>query len=42
MGIKYSKSIEKGLKLGAISLVISTDSGCRETYEKIKKVLVKT
>ncbi|MBQ4123354.1 radical SAM protein [bacterium] len=37
-GIKYSKSIEKGLKLGAISLVISTDAGCRETYEKIKQV----
>lgn len=37
-GIKYSKSIEKGLKLGAISLVISPDAGCRETYEKIKQV----
>ena len=37
-GIKFSKSIAKGLKLGAISLVISTDSGCKETYEKIKQV----
>lgn len=37
-GIKYSKSIEKGLKLGVISLVISTDAGCKETYEKIKQV----
>ncbi len=37
-GIKYSKSIEKGLKSGAISLVISTDAGCSETYEKIKQV----
>lgn len=37
-GIKYSKSIEKGLKSGAISLVISTDAGCKETYEKIKQV----
>lgn len=37
-GIKYSKSIEKGLKLGVISLVISPDAGCRETYEKIKEV----
>lgn len=37
-GIKYSKAIEKGLKMGAISLVISTDAGCKETYEKIKKV----
>ena len=37
-GIKFSKSIAKGLKLGAISLVISTDAGCKETYEKIKEV----
>ena len=37
-GIKYSKSIEKGLKLGVISLVISTDAGTKETYEKIKRV----
>lgn len=37
-GIKYSKSIERGLKSGAISLVISTDAGSRETYEKIKRV----
>lgn len=37
-GIKYSKSIERGLKQGAISLVISTDAGCKETYEKIKMV----
>src|SRR5699024_7467258 len=37
-GIKYSKSIEKGLKSGAISLVISTDADCSETYEKIKQV----
>lgn len=37
-GIKYSKSIEKGLKQGAISLVISTDAGTKQTYEKIKQV----
>lgn len=37
-GIKYSKAIEKGLKMGAISLVISPDSGTKETYEKIKRV----
>lgn len=37
-GIKYSKSIEKGLKLGVISLVISPDAGTKETYEKIKRV----
>ncbi len=37
-GIKYSKSIEKGLKMGAISLVISPDSGSKQMYEKIKQV----
>lgn len=37
-GIKYSKGIEKGLKKGAISLVISTDAGTKETYERIKRV----
>ncbi len=37
-GIKYSKSIEEGLKLGAISLVISPDAGTKGTYEKIKQV----
>lgn len=36
-GIKYSKSIEKGLMSGAISLVISPDSGTKETYNKIKR-----
>lgn len=36
--IKYSKAIEKSLKLGVMSIVISTDSGCQETYEKIKQV----
>lgn len=37
-GIKYSKSIEKGLKAGTISLVVSPDSGTKETYQKIKQV----
>ena len=37
-GIKYSKSIEKALKLGAMSIVISTDAGCKDTYERIKQV----
>lgn len=37
-GIKYSKAIEKALKLGAMSIVISTDAGCEQTYEKIKQV----
>ena len=37
-GIQYSKSIEKGLKEGKISVVISPDAGTKETYERIKQV----
>lgn len=37
-GTKYSKSIEKGLKTGAANIVISPDSGTRETYKIIKKI----
>ena len=37
-GIKYSKGIEKGLKQGAISLVISPDAGTESTYKLIKQV----
>ena len=37
-GIKYSKAIEKALKLGVMSIVISTDAGCEQTYEKVKQV----
>ncbi len=37
-GIKYSKGIERGLKEGSVSIVISTDSGGKQTYEKIKRV----
>ncbi len=37
-GIKYSKAIEKGLKQGAVSLVISVDAGTQQTYERIKQV----
>lgn len=37
-GIKYSKSLENSLRLGSSSLVISPDSGCSETYKKIKRV----
>lgn len=37
-GIKYSRSIEKGLKIGTTSIVISPDSGTKATYEKIKQV----
>lgn len=37
-GIKYSPAIEKGLKLGKITLITSLDSGSKEVYEKIKQV----
>ena len=34
--IKYNKYIEKGLKKGLVNILISTDSGSRETYKRIK------
>lgn len=37
-GIKYSKTLEKGLKSNSVSLVISPDSGTKDTYMKIKRV----
>ncbi len=37
-GIKYSPAIEKGLKLGKITLITSIDSGSKEVYERIKQV----
>ena len=37
-GIKYSPAIEKGLKLGKITLITSLDSGSKQTYERIKQV----
>lgn len=37
-GIKYSKSVEKGLEKGCVKIVISPDSSTKETYEKIKRV----
>ena len=37
-GIKYSSAIEKGLKLGKITLITSVDSGTSEVYQKIKQV----
>ena len=37
-GIKYSPAIEKGLKLGKITLITSVDSSSKATYEKIKQV----
>lgn len=37
-GILYSKAVEKGLKEGRITLIVSPDAGTKKTYEKIKKV----
>ena len=36
--IKYNKFIKKGLKQGLVNILVSTDSGTRETYKKIKSV----
>ena len=36
-GIKYSKIIEKGISSGQLSVVVSIDSSCKETYKKIKQ-----
>ncbi|MBQ4122194.1 radical SAM protein [bacterium] len=35
--IKYDKTIEKGLKKGNVNILVSTDSGTRETFTKIKR-----
>ena len=37
-GIKYSSAIAKGIETGQLSVVVSIDSGCRETYKKIKQI----
>ena len=37
-GIKYSPAIEKGLKLGKITLITSVDSSSKKIYEEIKQV----
>ncbi len=37
-GVKYSQAIERGLSEGKLTLVVSVDSGCPETYENIKRV----
>lgn len=37
-GIKYSSAIEKGVRQGSLTTVISIDSGTKETYYKIKGV----
>lgn len=34
--IKYNKNIEKGLKEGLVNILVSTDSGTRNIYKKIK------
>lgn len=37
-GIKYSPAIEKGLKLGKITLITSVDSSSQKVYEQVKQV----
>ena len=37
-GIKYSSHIEKAIKLGCCTLIISLDSGNPDLYKKIKNV----
>jgi len=34
--IKYNKYIEQGLKKGLVNILVSTDSGTKETFKKIK------
>lgn len=36
--IKYSRTIEKGLKNGCVDLIVSVDSGSKQMHEKIKQV----
>ena len=37
-GIKYSRVIEKGIKTGQVTVVVSIDSSSSETYKKIKQI----
>lgn len=37
-GIKYSPIIAKGISTGQVTVVISIDSGSKETYQKIKQI----
>ena len=37
-GIKYSKAIEKGIKKGAVTLLVSLDAGTKKTHNQIKTV----
>ena len=34
---KYSDIVEKGIKLGKVYIVVSVDSGTRETFQKVKR-----
>ncbi len=36
--IKYSKTVEKGLKNGCVDLIVSVDAGSKEMHRKIKQV----
>ena len=37
-GIKYSPIIAKGISTGQVTVVVSIDSGSKETYKKIKQI----
>ncbi len=37
-GIKYSPVLERGIREGRLNVVVSTDAGFSQTYEKIKQV----
>lgn len=37
-GIKYSRILERGIREGRLRVIVSLDSGCAETYKKIKCV----
>ena len=37
-GLKYSEALAKGIEKGQITLVLSSDSGTKEMYQKIKQV----
>lgn len=37
-GIKYSPALERGIREGRLTVVVSTDAGSAETFEKIKQV----
>lgn len=37
-GLKYSREIAKGIETSQLSVVVSVDSGSKETYKKIKQI----